>query len=95
MGAPMAMSGVEGDRLLADEGGDKPRIAISTKNATGEGQHPPLLRLQEELGPGERIEEMAENWTEHASTPARPGAVLNNARLVYSEISNEILVRAA
>ncbi|CAM9238852.1 unnamed protein product, partial [Hapterophycus canaliculatus] len=44
-------------------------------------------------GPGARIENMGEHWTQHASVPSLAGAVLENARSVYSEISNDILVR--
>lgn len=52
-------------------------------------------RVEEAEDPGVRIEEMEENWTKQASTPAAPGAMLKNARSVYSELSDEILVGAA
>ncbi|CAN0590638.1 unnamed protein product, partial [Ectocarpus sp. 12 AP-2014] len=44
-------------------------------------------------GPIAEIEGMDEHWTQHASVAQPPGAVLENARSVYSEISSEILTR--
>lgn len=71
----------------------EPLLSTTKTQETEERQQPPQERGVDEVGPGDKIEEMAEDWTEHASTPAWPGAVLDNARSVYSEISDEILVR--
>lgn len=77
-------------RALEQEKGDdgKPELHVSMAGAK-EGT-PPMV---EDSEPGVRIEEMEENWTKQASTPAPPDAVLENARSVYSELSDEILVR--
>lgn len=63
-----------------------------------ETQQDPVLPEEEEEeeegnGPIAEIEGMDEHWTQHASVAQPPGAVLENARSVYSEISSEILVR--
>ncbi len=60
---------------------------------TEEGQ--PSIQHQEGEGvnPGDRIEGMDESWTGHGSTsPAGAEAVLESARAVFAELSNEILV---
>lgn len=61
-----------------------------------EAKEGPQLPVEEEecsSNPGVRIEEMEVNWTKQAPTPATPGAVLDNVRSVYSELSDDILVR--
>lgn len=67
--------------LVSLEAQDKPQPPQREEEAEGDG------------GPGARIEEMGEHWTQHASVPSLAGAVLKNVRSVYSEISNDILVR--
>jgi len=68
-------------------------LHVSTEGA--EEVQPPSIQHQEggAVSPGDRIEGMDEDWTGHASTsPAGAGAVLENARSVYAELSGEILV---
>ncbi|CBJ48305.1 conserved unknown protein [Ectocarpus siliculosus] len=68
-----------------------------------ETQQDPVLPEEEEVeeeeeeeegnDPIAEIEGMDEHWTQHASVAQPPGAVLENARSVYSEISSDILTR--
>lgn len=86
---------VKSHALEQEEGDDgKPEIHVSIQ---GEEEEAPRTAVVEEekdsSEPGVRIEEMDDNWTKQASTPATPGAVLKNVRSVYSELSDEILVR--
>ncbi|CAN0396711.1 unnamed protein product [Pylaiella littoralis] len=81
-----------GEKRQREDG--KPEVDVSREQAGGDGRQQPFQ--EEDVGqgwPGDEIEEMAEDWTEHTSTRAWPGAVLSNAHSVYSEISEEILTR--
>lgn len=69
---------------------EEPELQVSTEEANTGPR--PEVEGPEDVDPGERIEEMEENWTTRASTPAAPGAVLQNVRSVYSELSDEVLV---
>lgn len=67
-----------------------PELQVSIEGANDAPS--PEVEEPEDVDPGVRIEEMEEDWTEQASTPAAPGAVLQNVRSVYSDLSDEILV---
>ncbi|CAM9376102.1 unnamed protein product [Scytosiphon promiscuus] len=74
------------------ESGGTPAFQVSLE-APDQRQPPQEEEDAGDVGPGPRIEKMGEHWTQHASVPSLPGAVLENARSVYSEISEDILAR--
>lgn len=85
--------GEEAGERRGEESNNEPELHASFE---GTQQDPVLPEEEEEEegdDPGAEIEEMNEHWTQHASVAQPPGAVLENARSVYSEISSEILVR--
>lgn len=83
-------SEVKSRGLEQEEGGDgKPELHVLRVSIRGQ---PPIVEAQDS-DPGVGIEDMEKDWTKQASAPVAPGAVLENVRSVYSELSDEILVR--